>query len=169
MTLSVFHPGLADLRLEHLLLDANGTLTNRGALITNLASKFERRRGQLDIRLVSADVFGTLDSIAELLRVGAVRAGSGEDKLRVVVLTAGHAVSEVATQQTVLPVGRQRRSRQTERSLVSFAEVRASRLQRPRGRMEEVGVSHRASRPAHDRWDHARSERNSPRPRLAGW
>ena len=42
-----------------------------------------RLRGTLEIRLVSADTFGTLDAIAERLDVVAVRASSGEDKLRV--------------------------------------------------------------------------------------
>ena len=76
-------PGLADLRLEHLLVDVNGTLTNRGTLIDNLAGRIGRLRDELDIHLVSADTFGTLDSIAEPLKVDAVRAATGADKLRV--------------------------------------------------------------------------------------
>jgi soluble P-type ATPase len=83
MTLSVAIPGRAELRLEHLVLDVNGTLTNRGVLIDEVEARLGRLRGTLEIRLVSADTFGTLDAIAERLNVLAVRASSGEDKLRV--------------------------------------------------------------------------------------
>ena len=83
MTLSVAIPGRAKLRLEHLVLDVNGTLTNRGVLIDEVEDRLGRLRGTLEIRLVSADTFGTLDAIAERLEVVAVRASSGEDKLRV--------------------------------------------------------------------------------------
>lgn len=83
MTLSVAIPGRGDLRLEHLLLDVNGTLTNRGELLEGVEARLGRIRDTLDIRLVSADTFGTLDAIAGRLRVGAIRAASGEDKVQV--------------------------------------------------------------------------------------
>jgi P-type E1-E2 ATPase len=83
MTLCVSIPGRADLRLEHLLLDVNGTLTNRGVLLDSVEAGLGRLSDALDIRLVSADTFGTLDAIAERLKVGAVRASRGEDKVRV--------------------------------------------------------------------------------------
>ena len=83
MTLSVPIPGRGELRLEHLLVDVNGTLTNRGVLLDFVTSRLEHLRDMLDIRLVSADTFGTLDAIAGRLQVGAVRAATGEDKLRV--------------------------------------------------------------------------------------
>lgn len=83
MTVSVPIPGRGELQLEHLLLDVNGTLTNRGALTADVEPRIASLREVLDIRLVSADTFGTLDAIAQRLRVGAVRAATGEDKLRV--------------------------------------------------------------------------------------
>jgi len=83
VTLLVPIPGRAELGLDHLLLDVNGTLTNRGVLIDEVADRLRRLRGTLEIRLVSADTFGTLDAIAERLAVVAVRASSGQDKLRV--------------------------------------------------------------------------------------
>ncbi|HUA47979.1 MAG TPA: hypothetical protein VMA77_22265 [Solirubrobacteraceae bacterium] len=83
MTLAIPIPGRDELRLEHLLLDVNGTLTSRGVLIDGVEPRIESLRELLDIQLVSADTFGTLDDIADRLRVGSVRAGSGEDKLRV--------------------------------------------------------------------------------------
>lgn len=82
VTLSVSIPGLAELRLEHLLVDVNGTLTNRGELLDSVEARLGRLSNALDIRLVSADTFGTLDTIAERLNVSAVRASTGEDKLR---------------------------------------------------------------------------------------
>jgi soluble P-type ATPase len=39
MTLSVSIPGRGDLRLEHLLLDVNGTLTNRGVLLEGVEAR----------------------------------------------------------------------------------------------------------------------------------
>lgn len=83
MTLSVSIPGRADLRLEYVLLDVNGTLTNRGVLLDVVKGRLERLRGMVEIRLVSADTFGTVGAIAGRLQVGAVTAATGEDKLRV--------------------------------------------------------------------------------------
>jgi soluble P-type ATPase len=82
VTLSVSIPGVAELRLEHLLVDVNGTLTNRGELLDGVEARLDRLRHSLDIRLVSADTFGTLDMIAAGMHVSAVRASTGEDKLR---------------------------------------------------------------------------------------
>ncbi len=83
MTLSTTIPGRSQLRLEHLLVDVNGTLTNRGVLLDGVSTRLGRLRDTLQIRLVSADTFGTLEAIAERLEVAAVRASGGEDKLRV--------------------------------------------------------------------------------------
>ena len=82
MGLEVSIPGRAPLRLEHLLLDVNGTLTNRGVLRSGVAPRIARLREQLSVHLVSADTFGTLEAIAERLKVRAVTARSGADKLR---------------------------------------------------------------------------------------
>ena len=82
MTLAIPIPGGEDLRLDHLMLDVNGTLTNRGALLDGVTAAVAKLRPSLDINLVSADTFGTLDSIADVLRATGVRAGSGDDKLR---------------------------------------------------------------------------------------
>ena len=75
-------PGLPDLQLEHLLLDVNGTLTDRGALIEGVETRLDRLRNSFAVQLVSADTFGTLDAIAGRLQVSSARAASGEDKLR---------------------------------------------------------------------------------------
>lgn len=77
-------PGLPALELEHLLLDVNGTLSDRGSLIDGVADRLARLRGLLDVQLVSADTFGTLDAIAQALAVRASRVGAGEAKLELV-------------------------------------------------------------------------------------
>ena len=64
------------------MLDVNGTLTNRGALLDGVTAAVAKLLPSLDIHLVSADTLGTLDSIADLLRATGVRAASGDDKLR---------------------------------------------------------------------------------------
>ena len=83
MTVRVPIPGRNDLRLDHLILDVNGTLTDRGLLIAGVEERIERLRPALDIHLVSADTFGTLDAIAQRLQVSAARATTGADKVRV--------------------------------------------------------------------------------------
>lgn len=82
MTLTVEVPGRPALHLQHLLLDVNGTLTNRGVLISGVDRRIAELRAQLGVHLVSANTFGTLPSIAELLGARAITVGSGEHKLR---------------------------------------------------------------------------------------
>lgn len=82
MTLTVSIAGLAPFELDYLLLDVNGTLTNRGALLDGVAARIAELRSRLEIRLVSADTFGTLGQIAGVLEVAAQTASTGEDKLR---------------------------------------------------------------------------------------
>ncbi len=82
VTLTIAIPGREELRLEHLFLDVNGTLTNRGVLLEGVDTRIAELRDRLAIHLVSADTFATLDQTARLLQVRAVRARTGEDKLR---------------------------------------------------------------------------------------
>lgn len=81
VTISISIPGRDDLRLAHLILDVNGTLTNRGALIDGVEEQIGRLRNALDVHLLSADTFGTVDAIARRLEVEALRAPTGRDKL----------------------------------------------------------------------------------------
>ncbi len=82
MTLTVAIAGRPELQLEHLLLDVNGTLTNRGELTAGVQARVAELRDRLTVHLVSADTFGTLESIADQLRADSIRAGNGADKLR---------------------------------------------------------------------------------------
>jgi P-type E1-E2 ATPase len=83
VTLLIEIPGGAPLALEFLLLDVNGTLSDRGELIDGVAERLAALREHLEPRLLSADTFGTLDSIAEQLSLPAQSAASAEEKLAV--------------------------------------------------------------------------------------
>lgn len=81
MSIVVSVPGGTDLRLDNLLLDVNGTLTDRGQLIDGVQPRIDRLRSALDIHLLSADTFGTLDAIADQLGGPLVtRISSGQEK-----------------------------------------------------------------------------------------
>ena len=51
-------PGYRNLRLEHLVLDFNGTLAIDGRLIDGVADRLERLADKLRISVVTADTFG---------------------------------------------------------------------------------------------------------------
>jgi P-type E1-E2 ATPase len=81
LALAVDIPGSEPLRLEHLVLDVNGTLTDRASLIEGVQERLGRLREALDVTLLSADTFGNLDAIAEQLGLKAARISRGEEKL----------------------------------------------------------------------------------------
>ena len=76
-------PGRTALALEILLLDVNGTLSNRGALLDGVEERIAALREHIEPRLLTADTFGTLDSIVERLSVHADTVASGDEKLAV--------------------------------------------------------------------------------------
>jgi P-type E1-E2 ATPase len=80
MGLHIEIPGRAPLDLVHVVLDVNGTLTDRGVLIEGVAGRLERVGEVLRVHLLSADTFGTLDEIAASVGAEATRIESGEDK-----------------------------------------------------------------------------------------
>ena len=61
--------GQHTLILEHLILDVNGTLAEAGKLLPGVADRIERLRDQIQVLLVSADTYNTLDEIATTLRL----------------------------------------------------------------------------------------------------
>jgi P-type E1-E2 ATPase len=77
-------PGSADLRLEHLVLDANGTLTDRGEPVPRVEEALGRVRNELALHLLSADTFGTAEGLAAQLGATFRRVESGADKARYV-------------------------------------------------------------------------------------
>jgi P-type E1-E2 ATPase len=75
--LEVDVPGLASFRLEHLVLDVNGTLALDGKLLAGIAERLENLKSTLAIHLLSADTHGGLAAIGAELGVPAVRLQPG--------------------------------------------------------------------------------------------
>ena len=82
MSVELDIPGVGQLMLEHLLLDANGTLSDRGELIAGIEAPLQAISQRLQLHVLSADTFGTAREIAR--RIGATfdLAPDAEAKLR---------------------------------------------------------------------------------------
>jgi len=72
-------PSRGVLRLEHLVLDVNGTIALDGQLVSGAPERLERLSGALDVWLVSADTQGTLTELATALQAKARRLQSGNE------------------------------------------------------------------------------------------
>ena len=82
MAIEIPVPGSAHLRLTRLLLDVNGTLSDRGRLNDGVAARVVDLRRHLDITLLTADTYGTLPDIIDALGgVTAHRVSTGDEKL----------------------------------------------------------------------------------------
>ena len=102
MALLVDLPGGQPLTLEHLVLDVNGTITRGGELIPGVAEGLRVLTGLLSVWLVSADTFGTLDTVAEQVDgARARRVRTGADKVR--------AVDQLGPRRCVAKRGQRRR------------------------------------------------------------
>ena len=73
-------PGRADLELEHLILDVNGTLTDRGRLIDGVAARVHALGSALALHVLSADTYGNAHDIAARLGATFRRVAHGEEK-----------------------------------------------------------------------------------------
>ena len=60
-------PGFGQLRLEHLVLDVNGTLAVEGALVEGVAERLRELTGRLTVHLLSGDTYGRTGEVAESL------------------------------------------------------------------------------------------------------
>ncbi|MHB1500745.1 MAG: HAD family hydrolase [Candidatus Dormibacteria bacterium] len=65
-------PGWRALKLEHLVLDLNGTLAVDGELLP-IHSRITKVRQHLEVLLLSADTHGTLEKVAAALGIEAIR------------------------------------------------------------------------------------------------
>ncbi|MBN2339614.1 MAG: HAD family hydrolase [Acidobacteria bacterium] len=91
-------PGLGPLRLRHLVLDVNGTLALDGGLIGGVGERLRRLADELEIHLVTADTFGTTDSIARSLGLRSTLippGGQAEAKLAYVERLGADAVAAI--------------------------------------------------------------------------
>jgi soluble P-type ATPase len=73
-------PGLKDLRLGHLVLDVNGTLTDRGRLLDGVVPRLARLGEDLAIHLLSADTYGHAEEVAAAAGGTFRRVRSGDEK-----------------------------------------------------------------------------------------
>jgi soluble P-type ATPase len=81
VTVAVEIPGREPIELQFLLLDVNGTLSERGVLLDGVAERIRELRDRLEVRLLSADTFATMTQIASDLDVRAESAASSSDKV----------------------------------------------------------------------------------------
>ena len=84
MAISVDIPGRGTLDLEHLVLDVNGTLTNRGEIVDGVPERLSQLGSRIDVQLLSADTFGALARVADELAARSRVVTTGEEKARFV-------------------------------------------------------------------------------------
>ena len=97
-------PGAGGLRLEHLVLDLNGTLTDRGRLIDGVGERMQRLRADLHLRLLTADTFGTAAELAQRLGIEIATISGGEEKARVVAGLGPEATVAIGNGRTDVPM-----------------------------------------------------------------
>jgi P-type E1-E2 ATPase len=74
--------GLGDYKLEHLVMDVNGTLAVDGQLIDGVAAKLAFLQGLVKIHLLTADTHGKQSLIDQQLGLTAVRVQPGGEALQ---------------------------------------------------------------------------------------
>lgn len=72
-------PGQDTLRLQHLVMDVNGTLTLDGVLIDGVSRRLNLLRDRLTLHLLTADTHGKQASIDQLLNLQALRITPGQE------------------------------------------------------------------------------------------
>ncbi len=81
---SIDIPGEDRFQLVHLVLDLNGTLSNRGTLIDGVVERLAALGGDLEVHLVSADTVGAAGKLGEALGLQVTKVMNGDDKVIVV-------------------------------------------------------------------------------------
>jgi P-type E1-E2 ATPase len=93
--LVVHIPGGEDLELQHLVLDVNGTITERGELLEGVSERLTQLRDSVELHLVSGDTFGTLDDVARELGLPALRVKRGDEKADIVRGLGAHRCAAI--------------------------------------------------------------------------
>ena len=73
-------PGADAIEIEHVILDLNGVLSNRGELIPGVAERLRRLAWDLAFHIVTADTRGTADRLAASLPVSIVTIARGSEE-----------------------------------------------------------------------------------------
>jgi P-type E1-E2 ATPase len=80
LMLHVAVPGRDALDLEHLVLDVNGTLTDRGRLLDGVGPRLTALRASLTLHVLSADTYGNAEEIAAVAGATYRRVEHGDEK-----------------------------------------------------------------------------------------
>ncbi len=83
MTIVVEIPGGKSSQIEHVVLDVNGTLTDRGRLLEGVEERIGRLHESCTVHLLTADTFGTLDELTRNLGALGQRVSRGPEKREV--------------------------------------------------------------------------------------
>jgi P-type E1-E2 ATPase len=75
-------PGLGDYRLEHLVMDVNGTLAVDGQLVSGVPERISSLRDDLAIHLLTADTHGLQATIDQQLGLIATRISPGGESVQ---------------------------------------------------------------------------------------
>ena len=88
-------PGDGAIRLEHLVLDLNGTLSDRGELIPGVDERLERLATNLQVHLLTADTLGTAGRLAGDLGLPVTTIVTGDDKAAFVAALGAEATAAI--------------------------------------------------------------------------
>jgi len=72
-------PGKKQLKMNHLVLDVNGTIACDGCLIDGVVNRLRQLSGQLEIHLLTADTHGRQNEIDRQLNLKAQRIQAGNE------------------------------------------------------------------------------------------
>ena len=72
-------PGVGKYKLEHLVMDVNGTLAVDGQLIEGVAERIASLRGLITVHLLTADTHGRQAALDKRLNLAAVRIKPGSE------------------------------------------------------------------------------------------
>lgn len=90
-------PGRAPLRLDHLVMDVNGTLAYDGILITGVAERIAALRDRVKVHLLTADTHGQQSKIDSQLGMVANRLSAGNEQKQKAAFVNNLGASSVVT------------------------------------------------------------------------
>jgi soluble P-type ATPase len=79
LTIDLDIPGRGRLRLQHLVLDVNGTLAMDGVLLDRISRPLTVLRDRLTIHLISDDTYGQQETIDKALNLRSTRLNPGDE------------------------------------------------------------------------------------------